>query len=164
MNSPQREDSANPTDAIKYLLSIESKGIKMGLKRTEELNKSCGSPDKNLKIIQVAGTNGKGSTCAMISSILIKAGYKVGLFTSPHLVNVNERIRVNAKPISDNDIAEFIRSYKHIIEDISASFFEATTIMAFWFFKKHNVDYAIMETGLGGNLTVSLHVAQRFLV
>ena len=137
---------------LEYLLSIESKGIKMGLQRTEALKQACGNPDQNLNIVQVAGTNGKGSTCAMISNILIEAGYNVGLFTSPHLVAVNERIRVNGEPILDNEIAEFIKLYKTNIENISASFFEVMTIMGFWHFKKYEVDYAIMETGLGGRL------------
>ena len=139
--------------AIKYLLSIESKGIKLGLDRTKALNNICGFPDKDLRIIQVAGTNGKGSTCAMIANCLQEVlNGRVGLFTSPHLVNFNERIRINGKPISDNEISEFINLYKSDIENISASFFETTTIMAFWYFKKHKVDYAIMETGLGGRL------------
>ena len=138
--------------AIKYLLSIESKGIKLGLKRTKALSKQCSDPHKNLQIIQVAGTNGKGSTSAMIANILFKAKYDVGLFTSPHLLNINERIRVNGIPIENNDIAEYINLYQQNIEKISASFFETLTIMAFWYFKKKNVDYAIMETGLGGRL------------
>ena len=138
--------------AIKYLLSIESKGIKLGFDRAKSLNKSCQYPDKNLKIVQVAGTNGKGSTCSMISNILVEEGYQVGLFTSPHLVNVNERIRINGEPINNDQIANFINLYKLDIEKISASFFETLTILAFWHFKNHNVDYAIMETGLGGRL------------
>lgn len=139
--------------AINYLLSIESKGIKLGLDRTLALNNSCGNPDRNLKIIQVAGTNGKGSTSAMIASGLQKTlNAKVGLFTSPHLVHMNERIRINGQPISDFEIQEFVNLFKDNIEKHSASFFEATTIMAFWYFNKHNVDYAIMETGLGGRL------------
>ena len=137
---------------VKYLLSIESKGIKLGLQRTKFLSDNCGNPHKNLKIIQVAGTNGKGSTCAIIYSILRNANYNVGLFTSPHLLNVNERIRINGQPISDQHISEYIKNYKNNIEKISASFFETITIMAFWYFKKMNVDYAIMETGLGGRL------------
>ena len=137
---------------IKYLLSIESKGIKLGLNRTKQLSRRCQNPHEDLKIIQVAGTNGKGSTCAILSSILLNANYKVGLFTSPHLVNVNERIRINGVPISDNYISQYIQLYKNDIEETSASFFETITIMAFWYFKKMNVDYAIMETGLGGRL------------
>ena len=139
--------------AIDYLLSIESKGIKLGLERTKSLNISCGSPDKNLKIIQVAGTNGKGSTSAMIAKGLQKVlNKKIGLFTSPHLVNVNERIRINGVPIENSEIEEFVGLYKNNIERQSASFFESITIMAFWYFNKHQVDYAIMETGLGGRL------------
>ena len=84
---------------IKYLLSIESKGIKLGLQRTKDLSKACNNPHKKLKIIQIAGTNGKGSTSAMIAYILQKSNYKVGLFTSPHLININERIRINGIPI-----------------------------------------------------------------
>ena len=137
---------------IKYLLSIESKGIKLGLERTHRLSKECQNPHKNLKIIQVAGTNGKGSTSAMIANILQKANYKVGLFTSPHLVNINERIRINGVSINDSDIAEYINLYKKSIEKTDASFFETVTIMAFWYFHCKSVDYAIMETGLGGRL------------
>jgi len=137
---------------IQYLLSIESKGIKLGLERTRDLSKACGNPHRNLDIIQVAGTNGKGSTCAMIANILNNANYKVGLFTSPHLIHVNERIRINGKPIADDDIKEYIHLYKKKIEKNNASFFETITIMAFWYFQKMKVDYAIMETGLGGRL------------
>ena len=127
--------------AIKYLLSIESKGIKLGFDRAKSLNKSCQYHDENLKIVQVAGTNGKGSTCSMISNILVEEGYQVGLFTSPHLVNVNERIRINGEPINNDQIANFINLYKLDIEKISASFFDTLTILAFWHFKNHNVDY-----------------------
>ena len=137
---------------IKYLLSIESKGIKLGLERTQKLSNDCGNPHEKLKAIQVAGTNGKGSTCAIIANILRVSGYKVGLFTSPHLINVNERIRINGNPISDDEIAEYIQLYQKQIEKNDASFFETVTIMAFWYFNKMNVDYAIMETGLGGRL------------
>ena len=135
-----------------YLLSIESSTIKLGLDRTNQLMEVCGNPQNDLSIIQIAGTNGKGSTAAMLGKILECAGYKVGLFTSPHLVEVNERIRINGQPISDDSIEKFVESYKHQIEEISASFFESVTAMGFWYFKKNNVDIAIMETGLGGRL------------
>jgi len=135
-----------------YLLSIESSTIKLGLERTIKLMNFCGNPQQGLPVIQVAGTNGKGSTSAMIAKILECAGYKVGLSTSPHLVNVNERIRVNGNPINDEMLALFIEKYKLGIEMFSASFFETITAMAFWFFKEKNVDIAVMETGLGGRL------------
>ena len=137
---------------IKYLCSIETRGIKMGIQRTKEIINACGNPQINMPSIQVAGTNGKGSVCAMLSNIFIAAGYKTGLFTSPHLVNVNERIRINGIPIFDSDIDNFILKYKYNIENIGATFFETITAMAFWFFKKNNVDIAILETGLGGRL------------
>lgn len=139
----------NPKD---YLLSIESSIIKLGLDRTNKLMEVCGNPQNDLSIIQIAGTNGKGSTAAMLAKVLECAGYKVGLSTSPHLVEVNERIRVNGKPISDSSIEKFVNSYQKNIEKISASFFESVTAMGFWYFKKKNVDIAIMETGLGGRL------------
>jgi len=135
-----------------YLLSIECSTIKLGLGRTIQLMDACGNPQYNLPVIQIAGTNGKGSTAAMMAKILECAGYKVGLSTSPHLVEINERIRINGSAINDDDIGEFIQCFKQNIEQISASFFESVTAMGFWYFKKNNVDIAIMETGLGGRL------------
>ena len=135
-----------------YLLSIESSTIKLGLDRTIDLMNACGNPQNDLPVIQIAGTNGKGSTAAMMAKILEYTGYKVGLSTSPHLVDVNERIRINGVAISDESIEEFIQLYKSDIERISASFFESITAMGFWYFKKNDVDIAIMETGLGGRL------------
>ena len=137
---------------INYLLNIESKGIKLGLERTKALLKQCSDPHNSLKCIQVAGTNGKGSTSAMIANIYRAAGYKTGLFTSPHLIDVNERIRINGESIHNNDISKFIKRYKHDIEKTDSSFFEVITVLAFWYFKNNNVDIAIMETGLGGRL------------
>ena len=137
---------------INYLINIESKGIKLGLQRTKDLLKECLNPHENLNCIQVAGTNGKGSTSAMISNVYKSAGYKTGLFTSPHLVNVNERIRINGISIDNQDISQFVKKYRFAIEKTDASFFETITVLAFWYFKKNNVDIAIMETGLGGRL------------
>ncbi len=139
-------------DAKSYLLSIESAGIKLGLDRTIEIMDACGNPQNQIKAIQVAGTNGKGSTAAMMAKILETAGYKVGLSTSPHLVHVNERIRINGVPITDDDIHKFVSLYKKDIESIGASFFESVTAMGFWYFHRENVDITIMETGLGGRL------------
>ena len=139
-------------DSVQYLLSIETRGIKMGLQRTRELMAACGNPQVGLPSIQVAGTNGKGSVCAMLANIFKTAGYKTGLFTSPHLVNVNERIRLNGIPIPNNEIDLFLQNYREAIEKIEATFFETITAMAFWYFKNKNVDIAILETGLGGRL------------
>ena len=139
-------------DNIKFLLGIESKGIKLGLERTYSLLQSCGNPHKADNIVQLVGTNGKGSTSYMIYKILSDAGYKVGLFTSPHLNRPNERIRINGTAISNKEIEGFIDIYKDEIIKYDASFFEVITVLAFWYFAKYQVDYSIMETGLGGRL------------
>ena len=139
-------------NSVQYLLSIETRGIKLGLQRTHELMAVCGNPQSDLPSIQVAGTNGKGSVSAILANIFKTSNYKTGLFTSPHLVKVNERIRINGNTISDEDIDVFIRTFKKQIEKTGATFFETITAMAFWYFKKENVDIAILETGLGGRL------------
>ena len=142
--------SINP--AITYLLSIESKGIKLGLERTKKIMEACGNPHATLPVIQVAGTNGKGSVCAILDKIFRLSNYKTGLFTSPHLVNVNERIRINGVPINDLEIEKFINAYKKYIGKFNITFFECITAMSTWYFANNNVDIAIMETGLGGRL------------
>ena len=136
----------------KYLFSLESKGIKLGLERTYDMLEACGNPHESLTSIQILGTNGKGSTASIIAQILKKAGYKVGLYTSPHLNKLNERVRINGKAISDQDISNFIKTYKNKINNLSASFFEVMTALAVWYFHKNKVDIAILETGLGGRL------------
>ncbi|MBC8215367.1 MAG: bifunctional folylpolyglutamate synthase/dihydrofolate synthase [Candidatus Marinimicrobia bacterium] len=137
---------------LDYLFQLERKGIKVGLVHTRELLKRCGDPQKHFRIIHVAGTNGKGSTCSMIASILRECGFSVGLYTSPHLVRFNERIRVDGVPISDRNIIEFVDAHKTDIEEIESTFFETTTAMAFDYFNSQNVDVAVVETGLGGRL------------
>lgn len=137
---------------LKELYNLQRLGIKTGLKHTERLLAACGNPHRGLKSIHVAGTNGKGSTCAIIFSILREVGLNVGLYTSPHLIRFNERIRVNGMPIADAAIVEFIELFYDDIKTIESTFFETTTAMAFWYFNKQKVDYAIIETGLGGRL------------
>ena len=119
---------------LEYLISLETAGIKLGLDRTENLMKACGSPEENLNCIQVVGTNGKGSTSAILANILKECSYKVGLYTSPHLTNINERIRINGQSISDKKIIEFIDLFKNDINKLKVSFFEAMTAMAIWYF------------------------------
>lgn len=135
-----------------FLQSLKPSTIKLGLKRTRTLLKKCGDPQNKLKIIQVAGTNGKGSVCAMLESIYRTSGLKTGLFTSPHLVRLNERIRVNGMPVSDNHLEKFVDRFKEAIIAVDASFFETLTAFAFWNFCREKVDIAVMETGLGGRL------------
>ena len=152
-------------DYLNYLISLETSGIKLGLERTEHLMKACGSPHKGLNCIQIVGTNGKGSTSAILSNILKSSAYKVGLYTSPHLTNINERIRINGKAISDEKIIEFIKYFKDDIISLKVSFFEAMTAMALWYFKNENVDIAVLETGLGGRLdSVTICTPQLVLI
>lgn len=136
--------------ALKYLQSLEGRGSKLGLERIEKEAKKAGNPQKALKIIHVAGTNGKGSVSAMLSSILTKAGYKVGLYTSPHLVKVNERIRINDNEISNKEFAKLVEQTKKITDRLT--YFEFLTLMALLHFKQEKVNYAILEVGLGGRL------------
>ena len=134
----------------KYLFSLQNRGLKLGLERTQKLLEVCKLPNKENKIIQILGTNGKGSTSAILSNILKNNGYKVGLYTSPHIYSFIERIRINGIAISINEVSDFLNQYRLDINRLEASFFETMTVMALWYFKKSNVDYAIMETGLGG--------------
>ena len=137
---------------LEFLYGLHSRGIKLGLKNIESFLEACGNPHQKIQTIHLAGTNGKGSTSSIISKILQENGYKVGLYTSPHLIRFNERIRINGKPISDIVIIEFIQKYKQTLLDSSITFFEATTALAFDYFSQKNVDIAIIETGLGGRL------------
>ena len=134
----------------KFLLSLETKGIKLGLKRTKQLFKVCGNPEKDLNSVQIIGTNGKGSTAATLSSILFESGMKVGLYTSPHLIDLSERIQINNQPISNKFINYFTESFNKDIEFFECTFFETLTAMAAYYFKDQGVDIAIFETGLGG--------------
>jgi dihydrofolate synthase / folylpolyglutamate synthase len=135
-----------------FLKSLNPGKIKLGHERTIALMAECENPQKGLKVIQIAGTNGKGSVCAILEKIYRVAGYKTGLFTSPHLNKLNERIRMNGLAIEDKEIYLFLRKYGRGVIRTDASFFETLTAIAFWFFKKNQVDIAIMETGLGGRL------------
>lgn len=137
---------------LKSLYSLQRHGIKLGLEHTYRLLESIGNPHDGLVFIHVAGTNGKGSTCAMISSMLQALGKKVGLYTSPHLLHFNERIRVDGFPISDQEIIMFMNKAEDDIMQIESTFFETTTAMALDHFKNNEVDVAVIETGLGGSL------------
>lgn len=116
------------------------------------LSEHLGRPENKFKTIHVGGTNGKGSTSHMIASVLQEAGYKVGLYTSPHLKNFTERIRINGKEIDKNEVVEFIIENRAFLEKQKLSFFEMTVGMAFNYFAKEEVDIAVIEVGLGGRL------------
>ena len=119
----------------------------MGLEHTLSLLDFLNNPQESIKTIHIAGTNGKGSTGATIYSILREHGYKVGLYTSPHLIKFNERIRINGRFITDEEIVSFMRYVQPSINEIKSTFFEVTTAMAFNHFNEKNVDIAIIETG-----------------
>ncbi len=138
--------------ALDKLFSLHQFGIKLGLESTLALLLQLGNPHKNLKCFHIAGSNGKGSTAAFIASILVEHGFKVGLYTSPHFVRFNERIRINGKEISDVKIVQFVSKLEKYIDEFRPTFFELTTALAFEYFAEENVDYAVIETGLGGRL------------
>ena len=135
---------------VSDLLNISSKKIKYGLERTNKLLELCDVLDGQFFKIQIIGTNGKGTVAAFLTKALLDSGYQVGTYTSPHLLKANERIRVNGKQISDNDIQKFISKHRQSINNIKPSFFEIMTVLALWFFKKKQIQIAILETGLGG--------------
>ena len=137
---------------LEYLYQLHNRGIKLGLENIHKILHECDEPHNKFKSIHIAGTNGKGSTASIIAKILQSAGYKVGLYTSPHLINFNERIRINGVTISNNEIINFTKKHRNFFEKYSITFFEATTAMAFDYFRKNNIDIAIVETGLGGRL------------
>ena len=125
---------------------------KEDLTNTFLLSEYLGNPEENLKFIHVAGTNGKGSTSHLLASVLQEAGYKVGLYTSPHLKDFRERIKINGIEISEDFVIEFITNHKNFFETNDLSFFEMTVGLAFDYFKKEKVDIAIIEVGMGGRL------------
>lgn len=132
--------------------SLGPGAYKPGLDNALMLDKAFGSCHKRYKTVHVAGTNGKGSVSHSIASVLQGRGYRVGLYTSPHLVDFRERIKVNGEMIPQDCVRDFVQRYLDMGLDCQPSFFELTTIMAFEYFAKRNVDYAVIETGLGGRL------------
>ncbi len=141
-------------EALKYIHSVNWVGSKLGLERTRELLSRLGNPHQELKFIHIAGTNGKGSTAAMLSSILEHAGYRVGLYTSPFINRFNERIQVNGKQIPDETLAELtevIRPYADAMED-SPTEFELITALAMEYFLREQCDIVVLEVGMGGEL------------
>jgi dihydrofolate synthase/folylpolyglutamate synthase len=142
----------NIEEALQKLFSLRRLGIKLGLDNIKKLLDHLDNPQNSFKSIHIAGSNGKGSTASFIASILMEAGFKVGLFTSPHYVEFNERIRINGEKISNEYIAEYISGLESYIDNNEITFFEITAALAFEYFKNNKVDYAIIETGLGGRL------------
>jgi len=140
-------------DALKFLYSLQKYGIKFGLSKTENLLKKLDTPQKHLKFIHIAGTNGKGSVATYLSSILKNAGYRVGVYTSPHLVSFTERMRINGENISKRDVVHYTKLIRNVMDKREPpTFFEAVTAMAIKYFADEKVDIVILETGMGGRL------------
>src|SRR3989337_1280472 len=139
---------------LSYLYSLQQFGIKLGLSNIKELCAILDNPQDKIKTVHIGGTNGKGSTAAIISTILQKAGYRTGLYTSPHLTDFTERIRINNVPISEERSSALIMHIRESIRDkeIAPTFFEFTTALALLYFAEEFVDIAIMEVGMGGRL------------
>ena len=142
-------------ETLNYLYNLQKHGIKFGLDNISRLISALDNPHKSFPSVHVAGTNGKGSTSAIIASVLKTAGLKVGLFTSPHIVSFTERIRVNGEETTEKDIIKLAEEIKSIVErlgDFSPTFFEVVTAMALLYFKRKKIDIAVIEVGMGGRL------------
>jgi dihydrofolate synthase/folylpolyglutamate synthase len=142
----------NYRQCLDYLYDLQKFGIKLGLVNTVSLLNYLGNPHFKYPTIHIAGSNGKGSVCAMLESILCSAGYQAGLYTSPHLVSFTERIRICRKEIEPEFITEFVNQLKARIDRDQYTFFEVTTALAFLYFAEKKVEFAVVETGLGGRL------------
>lgn len=142
-----------------YLFSLKNRGSKFGIERMRVFVEALGHPERNYPVIHVAGTNGKGSVCAMLEALYRQSGYKTGLFTSPHLVHLGERVQVNRQRLDEGDIVDLVRRLRPVAGEMGAddpdlhpTFFEFMTATAFLRFASEKVDIALLETGLGGRL------------
>ena len=145
----------NFEESIDWLYSFKQYGSKLGLERISFLMNQLKNSQNNFKIVHVAGTNGKGSVCKYVGSILQKAGYAVGVYISPHLERFSERIVIGDTEISEKDITVLIKKIKPVVDEMihndnTPTFFEIVTAMAFQFFSDSSVDFAVVEVGLGG--------------
>lgn len=139
-------------EVLNKIFSKTNSGIKLGLERMLSAAKELGDPHKRFKVVHVAGTNGKGSVCTFAEAALRASGYKTGLYTSPHLIDFNERFKINGISCTDEDWLSVYNEISDVCEKNDLTFFEISTLIAFVIFAKENVDYAIIETGLGGRL------------
>jgi dihydrofolate synthase / folylpolyglutamate synthase len=145
----------NYDETIQYLYNLQKHGIKFGLQNINRLLSALNNPHKSFLSVHVGGTNGKGSTSAIIASILQSAGLTVGLFTSPHLISFTERIRINGEEIIENDVISLAAEIRDIVsgfDEFSPTFFEVVTAIAMLYFKRKEIDIAVMEVGMGGRL------------
>ncbi|MDR0309837.1 MAG: bifunctional folylpolyglutamate synthase/dihydrofolate synthase [Candidatus Methanoplasma sp.] len=145
------------SDLRSWLYSFAVHGIKLDLENTKDLLRRIGDPQKEMKYIHVGGTDGKGSISSCIASILISSGVRTGLYTSPHIMDINERMTVNGENITDDEAEDTLAQIKESVEEMEAegktpTFFEVVTAMAFLYFRNKGVEYAVMEVGMGGRL------------
>ncbi|OQW34753.1 MAG: hypothetical protein A4E19_17705 [Nitrospira sp. SG-bin1] len=149
------------SSVIEYLYALQKHGIKLGLETMQVLLSRVGNPHRTLPVIHIGGTNGKGSTAAMVASVLQHSGRRVGLYTSPHLVDFRERIRVNGGMISETHVEELMARLRAALhDDLEPTFFEMTTALAFLYFADSAVDVAVLEVGLGGRFDATNVVEQ----
>lgn len=147
--------AASPDDyraAIAALAARTTHGVRLGLERTRALLEACGAPHEKLRTFHVAGTNGKGSTCATLDAVLQRMGFRVGRYSSPHLIDFTERVLINGAAVSEATVLAWLEQHWSDIDRLGATFFEATTVMAFDLFVQAGVDVAVIEVGLGGRL------------
>ncbi|NLE02707.1 MAG: bifunctional folylpolyglutamate synthase/dihydrofolate synthase, partial [Fibrobacter sp.] len=142
----------NGSEIKKHLYSLVNKGIKYDLDRMIAAANSINNPQTFYKSFHVAGTNGKGSTCSFIESVLRASGFKTGLYTSPHILRFEERFRVNGEIVTEDKWLSVYKDIHDKLDIYNLTFFEASTLIAFELFKRENVDWAVFETGLGGRL------------
>ena len=146
----------NYKEIVNYIEEIPKFTVKNPPEHTKELLRRLGNPENNMKVIHVAGTNGKGSTCAYLASMLSNGGYRTGLFTSPHLVKINDRFKINGEVMADEDFVISFRKVKEIIDQAAVdglahpSYFETLLLMGLDYYNRKKVDYLVLETGLGG--------------
>lgn len=143
---------------------VGSSAYKEGLENIESLAVMAGHPEKSFDSVHIAGTNGKGSVASLFSSFFQELGMKTGLYTSPHLVHFNERIKINGNPMPEEEIISFFEHYEKELAEIEPSFFEMTTMLAFDYFAREEVDIAIIETGLGGRLDATNIISPKLSV
>lgn len=148
--------SSDYAEALEFLYGLHRFGLRPGLETTRRMAAWSGNPHQSLRFIHVAGTNGKGSTCAFLESVYRRAGYRVGLYTSPHLVSFRERIRLNGEPIPEADVVSFMRASRAwtavLEEEEQPTFFEWVTVLAMHWFRERGCDLVVWETGMGGRL------------
>jgi dihydrofolate synthase/folylpolyglutamate synthase len=144
----------NYRDTLAWLFGTQTFGIKLGLENTRRLLAACGQPQEKLRFLHVAGTNGKGSTCAMMDSILRAADHRTALYTSPHLVDFRERIQVDGQMIPESSVAEGLTLLRDASEgwEQAPTFFELATVLAAWWFARQEAEFVVWETGMGGRL------------